>query len=139
MENILDPKFELLLFLSRQKDEIVSNSSFNFFRDYDDLIDILHQINNQDENIFKFIYYYRNNIHSLLYDCDEIIKINEFKLKFDFAELFYLDLLIADKEEINYTYDFDLLFNIYENLVKSFKDENNNFIYIIYISIIISF
>ena len=38
MEYILSQKIELLLFLSRQKDEIVSNSSFNFFRDYDDLI-----------------------------------------------------------------------------------------------------
>jgi translation initiation factor 2 alpha subunit (eIF-2alpha) len=119
-----------LLFLSRQKDEIVSNCSFKLFQDYADLINILHQINNQDENIFKFIYYYRNNIHALLYDCNENIKINEFKLKFDLDELFYLDLLIAEKEEnINYTYDFDLLLNIYKNLVKSFKVGNNNFIY----------
>ena len=126
----MSPKFELLLFLSRQKDEIVSNCSFNFFQDYADLINILHQINNQDENIFKFIYYYRNNIHALLYDYDENIKINEFKLKFDLDELFYLDLLIAEKEEnINYTYDFDLLLNIYKNLVKSFKDGNDDFIY----------
>ena len=126
----MSPKFELLLFLSRQKDEIVSNCSFKLFQDYADLINILHQINNQDENIFKFIYYYRNNIHSFLYDCDENIKINEFKLKFDFDELFYLDLLIAEKEEnINYTYDFDLLLNIYKNLVKSFKVGNNNFNY----------
>ena len=125
----MNPKFELLLFLSRQKDEIVSNCSFKLFQDYADLINILHQINNQDENIFKFIYYYRNNIHALLYDCDENIKINEFKLKFDLDELFYLDLLIAEEEIINYTYDFDLLLNIYKNLVKSFKDGNNNFIY----------
>ena len=130
MEHILSQKIELLLFLSRKKDEIVSNCSFKLFQDYADLINILHQINNQDENIFKFIYYYRNNIHALLYVCDENIKINEFKLKFDLDELFYLDLLIADNEEIiNYTYDFDLLLNIYKNLVKSFKDENNNFIY----------
>ena len=118
MEYLLNQKSELLLFLSKQQGEFISKDSLNFFEDYQNLIDTLHQINDQDYNIFKFIYHFRNNIHALLYECDQTIKIDEFKLKFDFEELFYLDLLINENEEIiNYSYDFDLLINFYNFII----------------------
>ena len=93
------------------------------------LNETLHQINDQDYNIFKFIYHFRNNIHALLYECDQTIKIDEFKLKFDFEELFYLDLLINENEEIiNYSYDFDLLINFYNFIILK-NEASNYFIY----------
>ena len=128
MEYILTPKSELLLYLTKQG-LLIANKSFNFFQDYNLLNETLHQINDQDYNIFKFIYHFRNNIHALLYECDQTIKIDEFKLKFDFEELFYLDLLINENEEIiNYSYDFDLLINFYNFIILK-NEASNYFIY----------
>ena len=128
MEYILTPKSELLLYLTKQG-LLIANKSFNFFQDYNLLNETLHQINDQDYNIFKFIYHFRNNIHALLYECDQTIKIDELKLKFDFEELFYLDLLINENEEIiNYSYDFDLLINFYNFIILK-NEASNYFIY----------
>ena len=128
MEYILSPKSELLLYLTKQG-LLIANKSFNFFQDYNLLMETLHQINDQDYNIFKFIYHFRNNIHALLYECDQTIKIDELKLKFDFEELFYLDLLINENEEIiNYSYDFDLLINFYNFIILK-NEASNYFIY----------
>ena len=128
MEYILTPKSELLLYLTKQG-LLIANKSFNFFQDYNLLNETLHQINDQDYNIFKFIYHFRNNIHALLYDSDQTIKIDELKLKFDFEELFYLDLLINENEEIiNYSYDFDLLINFYNFIILK-NEASNYFIY----------
>ena len=133
MEYLLNQKSELLLFLSKQQGEFISKDSLNFFQDYQNLIDTLHQINDQDYNIFKFIYHFRNNIHALLYDFDETIKINEFRLNFDFAELYYLYLLINENEEIiNYTLSFEILLNSYKNIIKIFEEKNKLRTIIIY-------
>ena len=133
MEYLLNQKSELLLFLSKQQGEFISKDSLNFFEDYQNLIDTLHQINDQDYNIFKFIYHFRNNIHALLYDFDETIKINEFRLNFDFAELYYLYLLINENEEIiNYTLSFEILLNSYKNIIKIFEENNKLRTIIIY-------
>ena len=133
MEYLLNQKSELLLFLSKQQGEFISKDSLNFFQDYQNLIDTLHQINDQDYNIFKFIYHFRNNIHALLYDFDETIKINEFRLNFDFAELYYLYLLINENEEIiNYTLSFEILLNSYKNIIKIFEENNKLRTIIIY-------
>ena len=53
MEYILTPKSELLLYLTKQG-LLIANKSFNFFQDYNLLNETLHQINDQDYNIFKF-------------------------------------------------------------------------------------
>ena len=133
MEYLLNQKSELLLFLSKQQGEFISKDSLNFFQDYQNLIDTLHQINDQDYNIFKFIYHFRNNIHAVLYDFDETIKINEFRLNFDFAELYYLYLLINENEEIiNYTLSFEILLNSYKNIIKIFEEKNKLRTIIIY-------
>ena len=129
MEFLLSPKAELLLFLSKQQQgKLIANESSNFFKSYQDLMEILNEVNDQDENIFKFIYHYKTNIHQILYDSDESINVNNFKLKNNFEELFYLALLISDNEEIlNYTYDFDLL-NKWINLT-FFEYKNDTIFY----------
>ena len=126
MEFISSPKSDLLLFLSKQQHELKLNTSILFFKDYQDLMDTLHAINKKDYNIFKFIYDYKNSIHSLLCDLDVTINISDFILKFDFAELYYLDLLIAEDEEIiNYVYNFEIL-KSYINIIKK-NEMNDNF------------
>ena len=126
MEFISSPKSDLLLFLSKQQHELKLNTSILFFKDYQDLMDTLHAINTKDYNIFKFIYDYKNSIHSLLCDLDVTINISDFILKFDFAELYYLDLLIAEDEEIiNYVYNFEIL-KSYINIIKK-NEMNDNF------------
>ena len=130
MEYLLSQKGELLLFLSKQQGDLI-NDSIKIFDNYQfkDLIELLKEINDQDYNIFKFIYPHRKQIHSLLYNYDETINLKEFRLIFDFEELYYLDLLINENEEIiNYTYDLKIL-NSYENVVK--KNNNSNYFIVI--------
>ena len=122
MAYLLSPKGELLLFLSKQQGKLILNDSFKIFENYEDLMEIIYEVNAQNENIFKFIYFYEQNIHHVLYEFDKIININNFKLKMNFAELFYLDLLISDNVEIvNYTYNFELLINIFQLFNKKYK------------------
>ena len=122
MAYLLSPKGELLLFLSKQQGKLILNDSFKIFENYEDLMEIIYEVNAQNENIFKFIYFYEQNIHHVLYEFDKIININNFKLKMNFAELFYLDLLISDNVEIvNYTYNFELLIKIFQLFNKKYK------------------
>jgi len=80
---------------------------------------IIQEINEDpNENIFKFIFSYRSLIHEyILYNEEQTIKIDNFKLKNQFAEYYYLSELIKDNEEIvNYEYDFEFIKKYYELL-----------------------
>ena len=121
MECLISPKTELLLLLSKQQGEFISNNKeFKLISNYEELISILGEVNEEpNENIFEFIDSYKTTIHSsILYDEDEIINIDNFKLTNTFEESYYLDRLIMDNEEIaNYSYNYDFikkLKNIYK-------------------------
>ena len=61
----------------------------------------------------------------ILYNEDKTIKIDNFKLKHEFAEYYYLSELIMDNEEIvNYEYNFEFIKRFYEllKLIKSKKE-----------------
>jgi len=81
------------------------------------------------KSLTKILYYNIQNVHKILYDSDEIVKIDDTWCK-DFAYNFYLNLLItAESEIINYEFSikyiniFNQLRNIeqnnYFNLIKS--------------------
>ena len=121
MECLISPKTELLLLLSKQQGEFISNNKeFKLISNYEELMSILGEVNEEpNENIFEFIDSYKTTIHSsILYDEEEIINIDNFKLTNTFEESYYLDRLIMDNEEIaNYSYNYDFikkLKNIYK-------------------------
>ena len=113
MECLISPKTELLLLLSKQQGEFISNNKeFKLISNYEELMSILGEVNEEpNENIFEFIDSYKTTIHSsILYDEDEIINIDNFKLTNTFEESYYLDRLIMDNEEItNYNYNYDFI------------------------------
>ena len=121
----LPKKVRLLLLLSKQQGGLF----FNYFKtglisNFNELINIINQANSlKDINIFKFLYSYKKLAHSILYEAEESINVNNLKLKYEFAELYYLCLLIMDSQEIvNYQYDFEIInkFNqVAENLFNS--------------------
>jgi len=120
MEDIVCPKRLLLLLLSKQQGEFLSNDKeFKTIQNYEELMKIIQEINEDpNENIFKFIFSYRSLIHEyILYNEEQTIKIDNFKLKNQFAEYYYLSELIKDNEEIvNYEYDFEFIKKYYELL-----------------------
>ena len=115
---MISPKAMLLLQLSKQQGEFLSNDSeFKIISNYQELMKIIKEINeNPNENIFKFIYSMKSVIHDyILYNEDKTINIDNFRLKNEFAEYYYLDLLIMDNEKIiNYEYDFEFIKKYYE-------------------------
>ena len=120
MEEIMCPKGQILLLLSNQQGEFLPNDTeFKIIENYEELMKIIQEINaDPNENIFKFIYSYRTLIHEyILYNEDKTIKIDNFKLKHEFAEYYYLSELIMDNEEIvNYEYNFEFIKRFYELL-----------------------
>ena len=120
MEEMACPKGQLLLLLSNQQGEFLSNDKeFKTIQNYEELTKIIQEINEDpNENIFKFIFSYRSLIHEyILYNEEQTIKIDNFKLKNQFAEYYYLSELIKDNEEIvNYEYDFEFIKKYYELL-----------------------
>ena len=70
----------------------------------------------------KFFYFNKNKIHSILYDQEEIIKINNLNGNNRLEEYFYLSLLINDDLTlINYSYSLNYINNIisYQKGVKN--------------------
>ena len=63
-----------------------------------------------ETDIIKFIYLYREWFHKILYDREEIAKINLGEQKKNLYYNFYLNLLIKENPEIiNYTYSLDFI------------------------------
>ena len=63
-----------------------------------------------ETNIIKFIYLYRDWFHKILYDREEIAKIELGEQKKNLYYNFYLNLLIKENPEIiNYTYSLDFI------------------------------
>lgn len=79
--------------------------------------------NNYEEENKKCFFFNKDKIHRLLYELEEVIKINKVSNKFlvnnNISELFYLELLILDNQDsINYTYSIEFIKHI-NNLAKN--------------------
>ena len=119
-ENKLMPKHNIILIL--QPNESNKKESLNklIYR-FEEISELLHFLNENNENIAKFIYDNMNNIHLILYKSDEVINLNSFLIKQDLSNYFYLNLLIVENQEIiNYSYSFDFInFFNKNNLIKT--------------------
>ena len=83
---------------------------------YEEIIAILKEKNDQFLNLF---YFYKENVHDILYKENEIIFIDINQIR-KLSDLFYFDLLINDnKNIINYIYPKEIIFNSYEELLRT--------------------
>ena len=121
MEAIISQKTDLMMVLSKQQGELLSNDEkIQIIENYEDLMNIIGEVNSvPNENIFEFLFSYKSDIHSsILYKEEASINIDDFNLKNSFGEYYYLDLLIMEDEEIAYyEYSFDFVNNYY-NILK---------------------
>ena len=127
MDYLISPRNELLQFILKQKEELISNDKdFKLLSNCEELMNSILEVNKEpNENIFKFIYSFKTVIHSsILYEEEKNINTNILYLKKQFDEFYYLDRLIMDKVEMfNYEYNYNFIKTINE----FFKLNNNNY------------
>ena len=103
------PKMKVLFEqLTNNNDENAPQSSIKFS-------EIKKELKTDSINIIKLFYYYRELIHSILYDKDQFISLDDIGESENLAFYYYLCLLIKnDREIVDYLYSFDLIKNINE-------------------------
>ena len=98
----------------------VENSKDPLFILINDFDSIKQIMNNKKENkIFLFLYFNKKKIHNILYEQEEIIKINDDLHSFlsndnnNVSGLFYFDMLLLDNpDSINYIYSIFIIRNL---------------------------
>ena len=93
------------------------NKIFNLFN----IKNIKKIILNEDENIYKFLYFNKQKIISILYENEEFIYVKE-NNNIELNIIFYLSLLIRENENIiNFTYSIELIKNLNDKRKKEQK------------------
>ena len=112
-------------------DHLVSiDEKIGLMKKYSD-IEIIQNI--KTSKTFNFIYLYIKNIHKILYDEENFIKMKGNKSEEKLYKLFYLILLIKDNSDVvNYIYDLKYIEN-----VNNFRKKNKNVITSFILSMII--
>lgn len=112
-------------------DHLVStDGKIGLMKKYSD-IEIIQNI--KTSKTFNFIYHYRKNIHKILYDEENFIKMKGNKSEENLYKLFYLILLIKDNSDVvNYIYDLKYIEN-----VNNFRKKNKNVITSFILSMVI--
>jgi hypothetical protein len=102
---------------STQKSPVENNKDpiFILINDFDSVKELLN--NKNEDKMFLFLYFNKEKIHNILYDLEEVIKINEdLYLLFsnnNICGLFYFDMLLLDNpESINYIYSIKIIRNL---------------------------
>ena len=97
---------------------------FQLLSKFSEITFILEQdVKNLNLNLMKFLYFNKKKIHEILYEEQEIIKIENNIIDNKLSDYFYLTLLIEDnKDTVNYEYSLDFINNIFSQL----KQDNNN-------------
>ena len=92
-----------------------SNSGNGLVTNFEEIINLLKEKNGQ---ILKLFYFNRENVHTILYQANEIIYIDNNQLK-KLCDLFYLDLLMNENENIvNYIFPKESIISLYDELKK---------------------
>ena len=91
----------------------------NLLSNYDEIKKIYQNLNNNND-FFKFLYFNKEKVHKILYEEEEIYPIN-YNDKITFSELFYLSLLILDKENVNYSFSIEYIKSV-NNIIKENKE-----------------
>ena len=102
--------------------------------DYSEIEKILNSNDIKNNNLSKFLYFNKNNIHNMLFDNEEKINIDSNHQSTSIPFLFYLSLLIRENPDIFfYNYSFDYIKDI-NNIV---GNRNNPYAKIVIASILL--
>ena len=86
-------------------------------------IQAIKEYSNSNSNL-RFLFFNRKNINDILYENEDSISLNRFKLNLEsLYNLFYLDLLIMnDPDVINYKYSLDFITNLNSFIENNYKE-----------------
>ena len=110
-----------------QPSEIDNNDPiFKLISSYDDIEYIL---KNKKENIFKFLYFNKNQVQQILYESDKIITItSDILLKNDLSYYFYLNVLLNyNTDTVDYQYSKEEIKTVNNQLKYEKNEEIQNF------------
>lgn len=78
-------------------------------------------VNKNDKNLLNVFYFNKENVQDILYETDNVVKINDKQLE-KISGLFYCDLLINNEPNvINYTFSIKPIIRLYSK-IKSIKE-----------------
>ena len=107
---------EIFDILENDEEKYVKNPLTELIQNYDDIKEIL---NNDNINRLEYIYINKQKVHKILYEEEKYIYI-ETNMINNFSDYYYLYALINDQPYIiNYTYDFELIQKLYNELIES--------------------
>ena len=79
-------------------------------------------LNQNIDNKIKILFYNRNKVHDIIYECNETITIDSKIIKNELSNYFYLALLLEEnKDIIDYEYSIDLIRVLYKQITKEKK------------------
>ena len=136
-------KLNLLKEIIANKFPIINNNDplFKLITNIEEIKIIFNDYKYCSKEIF---YYNREKIHLLLYENEKFIYLNKEDYinpnnnNINLGELFYLSLLIDNKDMINYKYPFEFISFIYNNYLKKCDTETEKFRIIILAKIILT-
>ena len=105
-------------------------SLINYYSEIKETLNIFH---NKKISSLKFLYSNRTNIKKIVGEADEIIKINKVDVMGNYLQyFFYLFYIITDDiYNINYSYDFDLIKELYNRMTKEKQTIRKFILYIL--------
>ena len=107
---------EIFDILENDEEKYMKNPLAELIQNYDDIKEIL---NNDNINRLEYIYINKQKVHKILYEEEKYIYI-ETNMINNFSDYYYLYALINDQPYlINYTYDFELIQKLYNELIES--------------------
>ena len=118
IEEEISLKFLLLIYIINSSDSITIKDSLITLKDFNEINILL--LSNLSKAI-KCFYFSKKKVHKILYDEEQIIKIEDGTIRNSLSFNFYLNLLINDDNAItNYSYSFNYIEN---NNINDLDDE----------------
>ena len=112
----------------------INSKELSLINDYSEIIDALKMFPNEKILNIKFLYLNRTNIKMILAERDEIIKIKEVDVTNNnyIVYFFYLFSIITDDiYNINYSYDFYIVKELYNRMIDEKKNIRKFILYIL--------
>ena len=112
----MDTSKKLKLFLKIILEQPIDKIEFNYFKNFQEIIDLINDKYNYNKKKYftKIIYFNKNCVHNILYECEEMINISNQIDEISLSYNYILVLLIDESPNlVNYTYSLDYIKEIY--------------------------
>ena len=118
----MDTSKKLKLFLKIILEQPIDKIEFNYFKNFQEIIDLINDKYNYNKKKYftKIIYFNKNCVHKILYECEEMINISNQIDEISLSYNYILVLLIDESPNlVNYTYSLDYIKEIYIYIKKN--------------------